>query len=273
MHTKRGNVSGLLGLLAVVTVGLLVFGLASAARVQLQNDTGVPFGYAADYAQDDVVGAVLEGRADQYPLQVEEINFLLLRVQEGDTTAVVQARIYALDGSGGSPGTLLGASEVLTLTLPTVYAPRWFTISLSSRHVIIPSGPFLAAVAYRGGAVGRTPSLVTDNSQAIPVGKNYYSEDDGARWYDHYDWWVSPETVGFNMIRAVVETNLPTPTPTATRTPTLTPTRTPTPSPTPSATATPTATPTRTLKAQWRFILVLRNYNPRSPLATRAASP
>lgn len=256
---------GLLSLLVVATVGLLVSRLAWAARVQLRNDTGTPFGYAADYAQDDVVGAVLEGTADQYPLRVEEVNFLLLRVQEGDTTAVVQARVYALDGHDGGPGTLLAASQATTLTLPTAYTPRWFTITLSSLNVVIPSGPFLVAVAYRSGDVGRTPSTITDDSQAIPVGKNYYSEDDGVHWYDHYDWWVAPEKVGFNMIRAVVETNVLAPTPT--------PTFTPTPTPSPTATRTPTPTPTRSLRAQWRFILVLRNFRLEDPAATRTTLP
>ncbi len=266
-------------LLFLLSLAAGLFGLrwAQAAQVQLKNDTGVPRG-ESNYAEGDVVGAVLEGTADQYPLRIDEINFALARLvprpgEDTDTEAILQARVYALDGIGGKPGTLLGQSEVITITTATDFSAHWYTITLSSLNIVIPSGPFLVAVAYRGGVMDRAPSTITDDSQSIPVGKNYYSENDGREWFDHYDWWTAPEMVGFNMIRAVVETNLPTPTPTATSTPTRTPTATPTPTasptstrtptptvtPTPSPTPTPTATATSALRRQWWFILVLRN--------------
>mgnify|MGYP005843327533 CR=1 FL=1 len=268
-------------LLLPLAAGLFDLRWTQAAQVQLKNDTGTPRG-ESNYAEGDVVGAVLEGAANQYPLRIDEVNFALARLvprpgEDTDTEAILQARVYALDGVGGKPGTLLGQSEVVTITTSTDFSAHWYTITLSSLNIVIPSGPFLVAVAYRGGMIDKAPSTITDDSQSIPMGKNYYSENDGREWFDHYDWWAVPEVVGFNMIRAMVETNLPTPTPTATSTPTNTPTatltptaspsptRTPTPTltptatPTPSATPTPTATATSALRRQWWFILVLRN--------------
>ncbi|MCC7355555.1 MAG: hypothetical protein IT330_17590, partial [Anaerolineae bacterium] len=232
-------------LILLVVAGLFGFGLAQAAQVQLKNDTGMPRG-ESNYAEGDVVGAVLTGAAGQYPLRVDEVNFALARLvprpgEDTDTEAILQARVYALDGIGGKPGTLLGQSEIVTITTPTDFSAHWYTITLSSLNIVIPSGPFLVAVAYRGGMVDKAPSTITDDSQSIPAGKNYYSENDGREWFDHYDWWSVPEVVGFNMIRATVETNLPTPTPTATYTPTNTPTTTLTPTPNPPPNPTPNA--------------------------------
>jgi hypothetical protein len=223
----------LVALLILLVASLLTFGLAQAARAQLQNDNGTPDVASADFAQDDVVGSVLEAAPDQYPLRIEEVNFLLTRLPDWDASVAMQARVYAMDGAGGVPGTLLGASPAMTLTLPVPLARRWFTFTLASQDIVIPRGPFLVAVAYQSGTVGRTPSTINDSTDSIPVGKNYYSEDDGSFWREHYDWWDFPQTAGFNMVRAVVETNVPMP----------------------------------EIRPQWRFILVLRNFDPNRPAA------
>lgn len=252
-----------------IGLALFVFGIAlvSAARLQLKNDNGQVGVLVVEITTNTVVGAVLHAEANQYPLLVEEINFYMLRHDGSDEyppaaeVAVLQAQVYAMDGEGGIPGTLLATSSTFTVTLAK-WAPLWVTATFPS-GVYVPGGQFLAAVKYLAGTLEEpAPAVVPDgsfNNNPIPSGKNYYSLDGGSRWFEHYDFWVHPDEVGFNMVRAVVETNVtptatPTPTgtptqtatPTATSTPTGTPTATPTATPTPTATSTPTSTLTPT---------------------------
>jgi len=97
---------------------------------------------------------------------------------------------------------------------------------------------FLAGIEYLEGNVGSTPSALFDSNSDIPIGKNFFSRDSGVHWIEHYDFWQSPSSVGFALVRANVDTQVPsatdTPTPADTPTPTITPTPTPTPVITPS---------------------------------------
>jgi hypothetical protein len=43
-----------------------------------------------------------------------------------------------------------------------------------------------------------------DSEENIPVGKNFFSHDGGVEWHEHYDFWIEPNHVGHNMIRATV---------------------------------------------------------------------
>ncbi len=221
--------------------------------VVVQNDSGTELGFYQDWAAGDVVASVLQAQPDQYPLKVNRVSFYLFSFPGSASSAHVQAEVYAM--SNGQPAQLLGAS---TPTVVTTLYPDLAAIDLSAQNIVVANGdPFLVGIHYLGGMTGTIPSIMVDDSLTIPVGINFYSEDGGQTWIEHYDFWLDGEFVGYNMIRANICPNTITPTPTATATPggptftatltrTASPSRTSTPTTTATYTVTPTATTTRT---------------------------
>jgi YD repeat-containing protein len=217
---------------------------ASAAEVQLKNDNNTAGGYNGSWGAGDIVGAVLTPDQAMYPVQVLSVDFVLYNQFAGaDDSATVRACIYST--LNGRPDTQLGCSDPITIT---TFIPFFVSVSLAPSEIIIHSpNSFMAAIEYSTGVEGSTPSALTDTSIDIPQGKNYYSKDGGNTWFEHYDFWQQPDQIGFNIVRATVDTNYgtPTDTPTITPTPLRAPTRTPTPivAPTVTLTPVPRATP------------------------------
>jgi hypothetical protein len=203
-----------------------------AALVQLRKDNNNAGGYSTTWSAGDVIGAVLTPDDSMYPVRVMSVEFALYNGFAGaDDSATVRVCIYSL--YNGQPESNLGCSEPATVT---TFAPALASVSLDSTEIVIQSpASFLAAVEYMGGSIGSTPSTLTDTSTDIPAGKNYYSLDGGSTWFEHYDFWAQPHQVGFNIIRATVDTNYGAPSPT----PLLADTRTPTPDLLPTDTPTP----------------------------------
>jgi YD repeat-containing protein len=206
---------------------------ASAAPVQLKNDNNTAAGYNGAWRSGDIVGAVLTPESAMYPVRVLSVEFVLYQFAGADDSATVRVCIYSMHS--GAPDTQLGCS---TPTVITTFSPSFVSVSLASSEIVIQSpDSFMAAVEYAAGSAGTTPSTLTDSNTDIPQGKNYYSKDEGSTWYEHYDFWMQPDQVGFNIIRATVDTNYGVPTPTPTRL--VEPTRTPTPAVPPTSTPTP----------------------------------
>jgi len=207
---------------------LLLLGLPAhrvlSATLQLQNDNGEAAGYSSSIKMCRVFGSVLEADAGQYPLQVVSVDFSLYAFDGAASSAEVRAVIYAMDPDG-TPGSLLARSDPVTVS---AFYPTWASIPFNSPVVVTDPGAFLAGVEYTAGVEGTIPSVLMDSNTNIPVGRNFYSQTCGESWFEHYDWWADPANVGYNMVRATVETDIPS---TATWTPT--PTATPGPSPTP----------------------------------------
>jgi len=118
------------------------------------------------------------------------------------SSAQVFAQIYSM--TGGRPNELIGSSGVATISS---FYPAWNTIDLTPLNIVLNTpAPFMVALKYEAGTVGSTPSILTDSTDGIPEGKNFYSEDGGTTWREHYDFWQIPHQVGYNMIRAMVRT-------------------------------------------------------------------
>ncbi len=220
-------------------VGMLGLSLASMSRaaptglIQLRNDSGIAEGYNTGMAEGYVVGAVLLGGDELFPMAVHSVQALFYRnFPYADPTAYVRAVIYHI-GPDGRPAERLG--ESLPATISTFY-PTWVSLSLIAPVFLTEPQPFLAGIEYLGGDKGSTPCILTDDSSNIPIGKSFYSRDGGQTWIEHYNFWLNPQAVGYDMIRATVETNVipPSGTPTVTRTPSPTATITLTPWPTPT---------------------------------------
>ena len=224
----------LTGLLVVLVLARPLANVAAGTE-QLRNDNGQPEGYSESVRTGWVFGSVLRAADDRYPLRVLSVDTLLYRGFQGAAaTALVRVGIWSI-GADGRPAALLGRSE--PVTVGTFY-PAWVSIPLTNTQVVLSSpAPFLAGVEYLDGIAGTVPSVLIDSSQNIPVGRNFYSQSHGTSWFEHYQWWNAPGSVGYNMVRATVETRI-TPVPTWTPTRTLTPTPGPSPTPDPGRVAT-----------------------------------
>ena len=224
-----------LSLLLISVLGTLGVAGSPAAKpaelIQLRNDNGTADGYSTGMAEQYIVGAVLRGGTDLYPIAVHSVQALFYRGWAyADPTAYVRAVIYSI-GTDGRPAELLGASAPTTIN---AFYPQWADLTLMTPVTLAESQPFLAGIEYLAGAKGSTPAILTDSSTNILGGRNFYSRDAGQTWVEHSDFWVDPIQVGYNMVRASVE-------------PHVAPPGTPTPrTPTPTATITPTAMPSPT---------------------------
>ena len=207
--------------------------LAPATEVQLHNDDGAATSYTAGLFQANIVGAVLRAEDANYPLAVQAVQSWLYLFDGAIASVRVRAVIYSV-GANGRPATLLGASQPVTLT---TFYPQEINIPLSTPVTLNSPQAFLAGIEYLSGDKGTTPSALFDDNTNIPTGKNYFSEDGGATWIEHYGFWRDPASVGYAMVRATVSIHVApvTGTPaTATPTPTLTPSPTLSVTPTPS---------------------------------------
>lgn len=214
-----------------VLVALSILGMRAAAEplgtVLLQNDSGRAEGYSESMADDYVVASALRATDNQYPLLVQTVQAQFYRNFTGASTfAYVRAVVYEV-GANGYPQALVGASAPMTIT---TFYPQFVDLPLLQPVLLATPQTFVAGIEYLDGVRGSTPSFLTDDSNNITERKNFYSRNAGQTWFEHFAFWQSPLTVGYNMIRAWVEPNAATPTgsPTSTRTPTPSPTATPT---------------------------------------------
>lgn len=200
-------------ILLVLSLIFIIFSVqltpARAALEQLSNDNGTAEGFNGDWQAGDRVGAVLTPNpAWSYPVKVNSVEFMLHRFTGAANSATVRLHVYSL--VGGRPGTLLGSSALTTIN---TFYPNWTSIDLASANIMLPSAdPFMVAMEYLAGTSGTTPSTLTDSQNNITPGKNFYSLDGGDTWKEHYDFWVDPQNVGYNMFRATID-NAPQPAP------------------------------------------------------------
>ena len=175
------------------------------ADTLLQLDTNYSGSYCTSFKAGDQVGVVLQASSLQYPLVVRSIVSNIYCFAPSMTTVRLRGHVYAMDG--GTPGTLLGSSEVIDEDLGQIGVERWVSFDLSAASVQISDPrPVLVAVEYVSGTEGQTPSIVSDVSIAIPRGLCYYQEESGL-WREHYDHWRDASRIGYSMIRAWVETS------------------------------------------------------------------
>ncbi len=213
----------------VALVALSVLGMQAATEPQgtvlLQNDSGTAEGYTEGMADDYVVASALRGGDNQYPLRVQKVQARFYRDFAGANNSVYARAVVYDVGANGYPQGLLAASAPMTIT---TFYPQFVDLALLEPVLLTEPQTFIAGIEYLSGVRGSTPSLLTDNTDNVTERKNFYSRDAGQTWYEHHAFWQTPLTVGYNMVRAWVETNVATPTgsPTATRTPTPTPTAT-----------------------------------------------
>lgn len=216
---------GLAGGLVLSFFILLLLGLpieeATAGTLQLKNDNDVSKAYISSIRPCWVFGSVLQAAPNQYPLRVLSVDFILYQdFQNAASSAQVRAVVFSI-GADGRPDTLLARSETVTVT---AFDPNWVSIPMTNTQIFLTnSESFLVGVEYVDGVAGTVPSVLMDSNTNIPVGRNFYSQTCGGSWFEHYEWWMSPSNVGYNMVRATVDANtplVPTWTPTATSTPT-----------------------------------------------------
>ncbi|NLG49301.1 MAG: DNRLRE domain-containing protein, partial [Chloroflexi bacterium] len=185
----------------------------SSSDVLLQADSGISFGFSNRWAAGDRLGVVLRASDLQYPLTIKSVEGYVtwwhFQAQQSNDTVRMRAHIYAVNG--GVPTTLLGSSEEVLIDLsggnPQNWVRKWQAFPLTTPVVLETPKPFLAVVEYVSGTEGSAPSVVIDVSTDIPTGRCFFKSG-GGEWLEHYDMpWLNPAEVGYQMIRARVQTS------------------------------------------------------------------
>lgn len=167
--------------------------------VVLKNDNGVLGMYSEEWRQGDTIGTTFRAAPVPYPLRLEGVQFLLWSFEGAAKRAELSVLVYDITPEG-QPGTLLGRSA---RTVVSDFYPTWVTVGLRPLNLVV-DGPFMIALKYEIGEAGTVPSILLDNASNIPRNINWYSEDGGETWTEHYGFWIDAGTVGHNIVRAVV---------------------------------------------------------------------
>ena len=180
-------------------------------RLVLQRDTGIQYNVADGWKAGDRLGVVLEASLLQYPLTVEAVQAYVSRWSSphGDSADSVRIRGHVYRLTAGQPSELLGSSAVVTVDLSGAdpWARTWQELPLETPVVLSTPQAFLAVVEYVDGSPGSTPSVVIDASDHIDAGVCFFHLGAGG-WLEHYDVaWRNADDVGYQMIRARVDTS------------------------------------------------------------------
>ena len=173
----------------------------------VKNGSDVASGISGVWQAGYVVAANLYPSTNDYPLQVEKASFWLYNFA-GVASVTVRLRIYSV--TPDLHATLLALTSEIYIESPG--QPSFIIVDLSNANILVHApNSFMIGVEYLDGSPGSTPSTFTDDSTNIATNRNFYSPNGGVNWYEHYNFWASPEQIGYNMIRATVRTNVPIP--------------------------------------------------------------
>ena len=168
---------------------------------RLAHDNGEPDSYSELWGAGEAAGIVLHAPPGAYPLRLLGAEALFLDTFPGAVhTASVSLVVFSVDAQG-TPKSEIG--HMGPFSISTFY-PDWALLDISALHIDV-SEPFMIAIQYMEGVAGSTPSVLMDSTKNIAKGLNWYSLDRGATWDEHYVFWEHADTVGHNMIRAIVE--------------------------------------------------------------------
>jgi hypothetical protein len=188
-------------------VDIAPFEITPTRGITLQNDNNTPAVFAGFWDSGNVAYEKLWTDSANYPLTVDSIIVGLIRY---DTTFVLQGNfkfgIYACNDSGRPYITLGQTSAIpIALTGPLPVAGLW-TIDVTPLNITIPLNRREFAVGIEW--VDKKPvdsclvSILLDSQIGIPTGINWYFFQ--GLWLEHHLLWQGPDSVGVNILRAVV---------------------------------------------------------------------
>lgn len=239
-----------LAFLGVAAALIVLSTLTIAGLLRLKNDNGQFYaGSRFGRLEGDIDGAVFTPGSDSFPedifpITIKSVEFGLHLPQEdtppyiGDS-ARVRVQIYAM--KDGEPDSVLAESTPQRFST----VDGWLSIDFEDAPTIEQPASFMAAVKWESGdEEDRALPLALDSNltapQSVKDAKNLYHRvhihmpqacQEGFCTHDEL-WARDAQSIGFNMIRVVIDSpRIPTETPT---TPTATVTPTVEPSPTPA---------------------------------------
>ncbi len=177
--------------------------------VELKVDNGIHWSYFEGWEDSTQAAVRLEADSLDYPLRLLEARFFLYRDREEIPPAADLCIHLYLVSPGGEPGQELGVTDIDTYEIISSPGIDEFHVNLRDLDVVIESpAPFFVAVEWVGQEAPLL-STVMDNAVSIPEGINYffYRTDGEWSWWEHYDFWFYPDSVGVDMIWAYVELN------------------------------------------------------------------
>lgn len=176
-----------------------------ATSIWLHNDNGISGGYLP-------VDAGFIWASKLYPsyteFQVDSVRFSVYRPSGGGTTPTVTFRIHLYEDDGTlttygyqgneieceAPLTVKWSSAILATTPMNQGTMYWFTYDVAD---CVMTGNFVVGIEIMQEDA---PSLLVDSRDGTVCCTNFYY--DFGMWFEHWSFFLYPETVGYNHIRA-----------------------------------------------------------------------
>jgi hypothetical protein len=176
----------------------------------LQQDNGAAAGYASWIWEGFQVAKYYDPEQyctiPVYPYHIHDVDFPIYHFGTAADEANVQIVVYLMcQDSCDGPGPEIYRSPTYNIT---TFYPSW-------NHIVLPDPvcvyqPFYIALRWDAGPEPM-PSMLMDNNGGMPGDSCHvwYFDPDVSTWYEHYDWWSTPLTVGMTMLRVSGYTNSP----------------------------------------------------------------
>ncbi|MBN1351271.1 S8 family peptidase [candidate division KSB1 bacterium] len=164
---------------------------------EFQWDNGVPNTYGK-LPRNHIVATKFVPELEFYTYTLEGVRFHYYDyqlVKTGQTSVKVHVNRAGADGKVGAE---LGSTGAIILNQNQFY-PNWAEIQLGSLGIVTHrnEGLFIG-IEY---VDKDSSSVLFDETQNIPHNIVFYRYQNA--WYEHYDFWTSPEAIGFPILRAI----------------------------------------------------------------------
>ncbi len=176
---------------------------------QLANDNDSAGSFASFWKQGWAAAEKLWADSADYPIRIDTLLVALYRHNAHfSRTTRFLFQVWSCDTSG-KPTSMLASTDTITVQIDTFPAGRWYLIPFDTFNIVIDTSQYYFDVVVAWADTNDSLiSVLFDNQDSIPHNINWYYYPNNNRWYEHYDFWQSPTSIGVNMIRAIVSTNM-----------------------------------------------------------------
>lgn len=161
--------------------GVTAIDCATAPDLVIHDDGSIDNGYSGNAAQVNEVALVEYFEPAAYPAGLGEVCISFITTNPNDVDLTFELVVFADDGSGGAPGTELGAVTATATDIPGGGLPAtvpWYTADLSSLELAIQSGGVYIGARY--APVDPGIFVASDETAANPQQIGYFQTDGGA---------------------------------------------------------------------------------------------
>ncbi|HSH26662.1 MAG TPA: carboxypeptidase-like regulatory domain-containing protein, partial [Wenzhouxiangella sp.] len=162
-------------------VGITAIDCDTAPGLVIHDDGSIENGYSGNAASVNEVAIVEYFEPVAYPASLGEVCISFITTNANDVDLTFELVVFADDGTGGAPGTELGAVTATATGIPGGGLPAtvpWFTADLSGLNLAIQSGGVYIGARY--APVDPGIFIASDETASNPQQTGYFQTDGGA---------------------------------------------------------------------------------------------